>query len=197
YQSGALRTGITFMSRASTDHVDKEAKGHTPPQREPQWPQGQVVSLPLLDIRAGRRALLDYFENTWRLTETLFSALRSEEAYYLRPYHKTRHPLIFYYAHPVTFYINKFLVAGLIDEPVNSDFESLFETGVDEMSWDDLHDGEQDIWPSLAEVREYRQQVYGIVRDTINRHPAFAQAIDQNSPGWALVMCFEHQRIHQ
>src|SRR5690606_14993229 len=33
-------------------------------------------------------------------------------------------------------------------------------------------------------------------RDTINRHPAFAQAIDQNSPGWALVMCFEHERIH-
>ena len=155
-----------------------------------------VCSLKLLDIRAGRDALLHYFDNTWALTETLFSALTSDEAYYLRPYHKTRHPLIFYFAHPVTFYINKLLVAGILTEPVNKHFEVLFETGVDEMSWDDLHEGDQSIWPPLQEVVEYRQKVREIVRGVIQTHPAFDKPITMDSPGWALVMCFEHERIH-
>lgn len=166
------------------------------PQSEPDWAGGCAFSLPMLDIRAGRQALLDYFQNTWRLTETLFSALTCEEAYFERPYHKTRHPLIFYYVHPVSFYINKLLVAGLISEPVNRHFEALFETGVDEMSWDDLHDGEQDIWPTVAEAREYRQQVYGVVTQLIETHPIFDHPVTMDSQGWALVMCFEHERIH-
>ena len=116
-------------------------------------------SLPLLNLYAGRAAVLAYFENTWALTEQLFSSLATDEAYYARPYHKTRHPLIFYYAHPVCFYVNKLLVSGLIDKPVNQEFELLFETGVDEMNWDDLHDGEQDIWPELDAVRKYRAKV--------------------------------------
>jgi 5-histidylcysteine sulfoxide synthase/putative 4-mercaptohistidine N1-methyltranferase len=155
-----------------------------------------MASMPLLDIRAGRAALLAYFENTWRLTETLFSALVSEEAYYVRPYHKTRHPFIFYYAHPVTFYVNKLLIAGLIKQPLNPHFENLFETGVDEMSWDDLHEGEQDIWPAVAEVKAYRDQVYALVREVILSHPEFDKPVTMDSPGWALVMCFEHERIH-
>src|SRR5690606_6180937 len=113
-------------------------------------------SLRLLTLEAGRDAVLHYCENTWGLTERLLSALNCEEAYYRRPYHKTRHPLIFYYAHPVTFYVNKLLVAGLIQEPVNRHFEVLFETGVDEMSWDDLHEGDQTVWPPLQEVIDYR-----------------------------------------
>jgi len=158
--------------------------------------RGSIHSLPLLDLRAGRESILAYFENTWALTETLFSSLVSDEAFYVRPYHKTRHPLIFYYVHPVSFYINKLLVAGLIDEPVNREFETLFETGVDEMNWDDLHDGEQDIWPDLADVRAYRQQAHDIVRELIRTHPVLDKVVTMDSQAWALVMCFEHERIH-
>ena len=39
-----------------------------------------VSSLRLLNLNEGREAILHYFENTWRLTETLFSALTCEEA---------------------------------------------------------------------------------------------------------------------
>ena len=42
-------------------------------------------SLPLLNLNAGRAAVLAYFENTWALTEQLFSSLASDEAYYARP----------------------------------------------------------------------------------------------------------------
>lgn len=153
-------------------------------------------SHPLLNLQAGRQAMLEYFENTWALTEMLFSGLRSEEAFYLRPYHKTRHPLIFYYAHPVCFYVNKLLVGGLIEKPVNQEFELLFETGVDEMTWDDLHEGEQDIWPPLEAVIAYRQQVHQLVRDIILHHPALDEPVTMDSPAWGLVMAFEHERIH-
>jgi hypothetical protein len=37
--------------------------------------------------------LLAYFDNTWALTEVLFSALQGQEAFYRPPYHGLRHPL--------------------------------------------------------------------------------------------------------
>ena len=153
-------------------------------------------SLAQLNLNGGRKEILAYFKNTWALTEMLFSALTSDAAFYIRPYHKTRHPLIFYFAHPVCFYVNKLLVSGFIDKPVNQDFELLFETGVDEMTWDDLHEGEQDVWPPLDAVKAYRQQVYQLVCDVITKHPALDTAITMDSPAWGLVMAFEHERIH-
>jgi 5-histidylcysteine sulfoxide synthase/putative 4-mercaptohistidine N1-methyltranferase len=164
-------------------------------QAEPKW-AGKAMSLPQLRLDAGRAAILSYFENTWALTETLFSALTCADAYYRRPYHGIRHPLIFYYVHPVTFYINKLRVAGLLKDAVNPHFEVLFETGVDEMNWDDLHAGDQNVWPALDQVQAYRRQVYEIVKEFILNHPALDQPISMSSPEWALVMCFEHERIH-
>ena len=122
----------------------KEKERTPEPTREKKIP----LSLPVLVLRGGRDEVLRYFQNTWELTEILFSSLASQAAFYRRPYHKTRHPLIFYYAHPVCFYVNKLLVSGLLQNPVNSDFELLFETGVDEMTWDDLHENDQEVWPT-------------------------------------------------
>ncbi|NBX04366.1 MAG: hypothetical protein EBR02_09990, partial [Alphaproteobacteria bacterium] len=155
---------------------------------------GIIRSLPQVSCAASRRELLDYFDNTWTLTEMLFSGLASDEAYYVRPYHQLRHPMIFYYGHPVTLYVNKLRVAGLLTAPVNPALEQLFETGVDEMRWDDLHDGNQEIWPSVAEVREYRRTVYGIIKNLIETHPLLEPQhlpITQASQMWALVMGFE------
>ena len=154
------------------------------------------LSLPCLNLQGGRSAVLNYFKNTWELTEILFSSLVSEEAFYKRPYHKTRHPLIFYYAHPVCFYVNKLLVSGLIKDPVNQDFELLFETGVDEMTWDDLHESDHEVWPSLREVKAYRDEVYGLVVNLIETHPALEEPISQDKATWSLAMAFEHERIH-
>src|SRR5882762_2599444 len=145
-------------------------------------PDGSITSLPQVSLNAGRKALLDYFNNGWALTEVLFSALVSEEAFHHRPYHKLRHPMIFYYVHPVALYVNKLRVAGLLDGPVNAHFERLFETGVDEMRWDDLHEGNQDIWPPLKEAHAYRRQVYSILRDLIETHPLVDRPITQESP---------------
>ena len=55
------------------------------------------------------------------------------------PPHGLRHPQIFYYGHTACLYINKLRVAGVLSKAVNPYFESIFEVGVDEMLWDDMH----------------------------------------------------------
>lgn len=162
-------------------------------------PDGSVRSLPQLHLRANRADILAYFQNSWLLTDLIFQGLASEDAFFRRPYHKLRHPLIFYYAHPAVVYINKLRVAGLLEKPVNAAFEALFEVGVDEMRWDDLHEGKESVFPSLIEVEAYRRQVYDIIVALIQTHPqleASDMPITQTSPFWALVMGFEHERIH-
>lgn len=155
---------------------------------------GTLHSLPQISTTASRAELQDYFDNGWALTELLFSSLTSEAAFYARAYHKLRMPMLFYFAHPVALYVNKLRVAGILDAPVHADFESLFETGVDEMRWDNLHEDKRD-WPALAEVVAYRAKVYAMISRLIAEHPAF-EHMTIDSPGWALVMGFEHERIH-
>ncbi len=112
------------------------------------------------------------------------------------PYHDLRHPLIFYYGHPAVLYVNKLRVAGLIDKPINAHFESIFETGVDEMSWDDLSKNKMK-WPSVEEVHSYRKQVYELVSKVISDiKPDSLNNLGMNSPLWSLFMGFEHERIH-
>ena len=62
--------------------------------------------------------------------QLLFSGLQGEEAFYRPPYHGLRHPLVFYYVHPATFYTNKFRIAGLIDAPINPYYEEVGDTCV-------------------------------------------------------------------
>lgn len=153
-------------------------------------PPNQATCTPQ-DVRA-------YFDNTWTLTEVLFESLKNAEAFLLPPYHNLRHPMIFYYVHTAVVYVNKLRVARLIDKPVNAYFEQLFETGVDEMSWDDLSKNEME-WPSLDECHAYRKTVYSLLTEIISTHadlkPGHAP-IGMSHPLWALFMGFEHERIH-
>lgn len=160
---------------------------------------GQLTSTALPDIlTASREEILEYFDNTWTLTEVLFASLQGPDTFTRQPHHKLRHPKIFYYGHPAALYINKMRVAGVIDEPINPYFESIFETGVDEMGWDDLSQTESD-WPSVEEVHAYRIKVYDTVKDIILNHEALNmenRSGIQGSPCWSIFMGFEHERIH-
>lgn len=157
----------------------------------------KIYSLPYLTINANIENYLQYFNNGWLLTETLFSSLKYKESFYIKPYHKLRHPLIFYYGHVASFYVNKLLVSGLISQAVNQKFEEIFETGVDEMSWD-VNTKENNInWPDLEEVILYRAEIYNLVLKVIRDNASlFSEEITPKSPIWALLMSFEHERIH-
>ncbi|GBG32459.1 Sulfatase-modifying factor 1 [Hondaea fermentalgiana] len=139
-----------------------------------------------------------YLDNTWTLSEILLGALQGEEAFYRPPYHHLRHPMIFYYGHPITFYTNKLYVAGLVANPIDRYMEDIFEVGVDEMSWDDMSKNAMQ-WPTIGEVNEYRRKVYAMVNQVIEENisgPNSTVRVDQDHPLWALFMAFEHDRIH-
>ncbi|TEU30342.1 5-histidylcysteine sulfoxide synthase [Alkanindiges illinoisensis] len=140
-----------------------------------------------------RRTLRHYFLDTFNTYESLFDCLASENAFYIKPI-SLRHPLIFYYGHTATFFINKLLLARLINERVDQRMESIFAVGVDEMSWDDLNEANYD-WPSVHDVKAYRDKVRTLVLDLID-HAPLHMPIDWENPWWAIIMGIEHERIH-
>jgi hypothetical protein len=84
---------------------------------------------------------------TYAVYEKLFELLKVDRAYYIRP-EPLRHPLIFYFGHTATVYVNKLLDYGIIKSRINEEFEKMFAVGVDEMDWDDLNECHYD-WPSV------------------------------------------------
>eukprot|EP01039_Chlorochromonas_danica_P003875 gene3876-4233_t len=158
---------------------------------------GKLYSLPLFTFDScSKESLHAYFDNSWTLTEVLLGSLQGEETFIRPPYHDLRHPMIFYYGHPAVFYINKLRVAGLMKDPIDPYLESIFEVGVDEMSWDDLSKNKMS-WPSVQQVHEYRQKAYSAISSSIKSlTDDQVRSIGPDSPLWALVMAFEHERIH-
>lgn len=140
-----------------------------------------------------REEIRDYLQKTFLLEQQLYDVLKSDEAFYLRP-ESLRHPLIFYYGHTATFFINKLTLGSLIKTRVNPRFESIFAVGVDEMSWDDLNETNYD-WPKVSEVAEYRATVLALLDSLIDSLP-LELPITWESPFWPILMGIEHQRIH-
>lgn len=156
-----------------------------------------VMSYPKFCLQAQdsllfRQQLRDYFEQTWRLYERLFEVIRDDASYYDRPC-SLRHPLIFYFGHTATFFMNKLVLAKLVDR-INPTFESMFAIGVDEMSWDDLNDAHYD-WPTVEVVREYRNQVKATILALIDRID-IQFPMNWHNPVWPILMGIEHERIH-
>ncbi|MBL1457371.1 MAG: 5-histidylcysteine sulfoxide synthase [Methylophaga sp.] len=156
----------------------------------------RYIRTPRLDAKepeAVRHELAAYFNANFERYESLFDNLKSEDGYYQKSI-PLRHPLIFYFGHTATFFVNKLVLAGLLTQRINPRFESMFAVGVDEMSWDDLNDDHYD-WPSVAEVKAYRQQVKKTVNQLIQKAP-LQLPINWENPWWAIVMCIEHEQIH-
>lgn len=145
------------------------------------------------DPEQKRAEILDYFHATFDIDERLYDTLRYDDTFYLRA-DRLRHPLIFYFGHTATFYINKLTVAKVIDCRINPRFESMFAVGVDEMSWDDLNETHYD-WPTKGEVKGYRDQVREVVDGLIRTLP-LTLPISWEDPFWGIMMGIEHQRIH-
>lgn len=153
----------------------------------------KTVNLHGTDPEAKRREILEYFEKSFSLYESLFECLSGDEAFYARA-NTLRHPLIFYYGHTAVLFINKLNVAKLIDRRIDPKLESMLAIGVDEMSWDDLNEAHYD-WPTPAEVKAYRDKTRAIVRDFIMNCDV-SLPIGWDSPLWVIMLGIEHERIH-
>ncbi len=140
-----------------------------------------------------RKELLDYFEKTWETDEKLYTQLKSDDIFYNQG-DPLRHVLLFYFGHTAVFYINKLFLAKIINSRVNYEFESIFAIGVDEMSWDDLNEKHYN-WPSVADVRKYRNEVKKRITNIILNSPLMLP-IEPDNPFWIIMMGIEHERIH-
>ena len=160
---------------------------------DPRLRRTRTIVLNTGDPGAKRAEIRQYFHDTFDLDESLLEILRFDETFYRRA-DPLRHPLIFYFGHTAAFYINKLILAKLIERRLNPEYESMFAVGVDEMSWDDLNEAHYD-WPPVAEVQTYRDRVRAVVDDVIQTLP-LQLPITWHSPWWVIVMGIEHARIH-
>lgn len=156
----------------------------------------QACKTPVIDIGEGeqkRAEIKQYFNATMDIYECLFETLASDDTYYLRP-ESLRHPLIFYFGHTATFFVNKLIISKLLGHRIDARLESMMAIGVDEMSWDDLDENHYD-WPAVDVVREYRGKVRDLVNTVIDRLP-IATPMGWQDPFWIILMGVEHERIH-
>ncbi len=140
-----------------------------------------------------RQEIQKYFNNSFDLFEKVFELLRDESVFYKKS-EPTRHPMIFYFGHTATFFVNKLINMKIITQRINPEFESLFAIGVDEMSWDDLESTNYN-WPRVAEVQAYRNEVRALVNRLIMELEC-TLPIQEDSPMWIILMGIEHERIH-
>lgn len=154
------------------------------------------IDIPTLDgsdSESKREEIKSYFQQCYRRYEALFELIVDEEAYFQKP-NRLRHPIIFYYGHTATFFINKFRLAKMLDNRIAPQLESIFAVGVDEMSWDDLDESHYN-WPTIKETKIYRQKVYEVVTSIIENTP-LTLPITEDSPWWIILMGIEHENIH-
>ncbi|WP_081577443.1 5-histidylcysteine sulfoxide synthase [Acidithiobacillus thiooxidans] len=140
-----------------------------------------------------REEIRRVFHETFSLYESLFDHLQDSAAWVEKAI-PLRHPLIFYFGHTATFYVNKLQFAGLIEVRLDPHLESVFAVGVDEMPWDDLDETHYD-WPTPEAVRLYRQEVRKMVDRLISELP-LTLPITWDSPWWIILMGIEHENIH-
>ena len=144
-------------------------------------------------IEQKREEIKKQFLQTYELDEKLFDLLKDKKYLCEQP-NRLRHPLIFYYGHTATFFINKLVLANIIKQRINPEYESIFAIGVDEMSWDDLNHKHYS-WPTYEQTKAYRDGVKEIVLDLID-NLEFTLPINWDSPMWVILMGIEHENIH-
>jgi len=155
-----------------------------------------MVNVPSLhgsDPETKRQEIKAYFQYCFKKYESLFRLICDENAYFVKA-DPLRHPVIFYYGHTATFFINKLNLAKIISTRIDPHLESIFAVGVDEMSWDDLNEKHYE-WPTLAQTQVYRDRVYALVTDLIDTLP-IQLPITWESPWWVILMGIEHENIH-
>ncbi len=144
-------------------------------------------------VEKKREEIRKYFHHTYTFFEKLFECFKDDDVFYLKS-EPTRHPMIFYFGHTATFFINKLMVSNIIHERLNPEFEAMFAVGVDEMNWDDMNSSNY-TWPSVAQVRKYRNELRNKI-DILIRELPLTLPIKEEDPMWVILMGIEHERIH-
>jgi len=153
----------------------------------------KTVNLSIGNPEEKRKEIREYFLKTWEVDEKLYTQLIDDDTFYRRG-DPLRHVILFYLGHTASFFINKLFLAKVIDTRINPAHESIFAIGVDEMSWDDLDERHYN-WPTVPEVREYRNKAKELILQLIDTMP-LSLPVNWENPFWIILMGIEHERIH-
>jgi hypothetical protein len=148
----------------------------------------RTVVLDQGDPEEKRNEIRRYFHQTYQIDEALIETLRYHETFYRRA-DPLRHPLIFYFGHTSVFFVNKLIIAKLIDKRIHPRFESMFAVGVDEMSWDDID------MSTTTGPKWKRSRLSRLVRELVDeriRSMPLPMPIGRDHPFWAIMMGIEH-----
>jgi ergothioneine biosynthesis protein EgtB len=102
-------------------------------------------------------AALAQLKNAWERSDQIFEVL-APEAVLARPI-PLRQPFLFYIGHLPAFAWNHLWRRAAGRPPVNADFDTLFERGIDPPDDADGPADEAEAWPTLDEVIAYRDHV--------------------------------------
>lgn len=160
-------------------------------------------SLPPVNLqKATKKEISEYFENAFDLNETLFTCVKYSHDFYVNP-DELRLILMFYLVHPASLFVNKLMLTGALNERIDVELETMCETGVDEMSWDDAVtvsriENRGFSWPTIERAMEYRAKVRKLILNLIENHTLELPITQtsQNGFWWAILLSVEHERIH-
>jgi ergothioneine biosynthesis protein EgtB len=141
-----------------------------------------------------REALSAWYVRNRERSEALFDRVRPE-AYESRPI-ALRNPICFYEGHLPAFSVNTLLKRGLGDAALDSDYEILFERGIDPES----ADGAPPVaspWPSRIDIRSYGAKADRAVLDALARRDIAAPDNPVLAKGLAVYTVLEHEPMHQ
>ncbi len=127
----------------------------------------KTINLRKGDPEKKRAEILKYFHDSFDLEKKLFKTLRRNKTYFLRA-DPLLHPLIFYFGHTAAFYINKHVLAKILNEKINPKLESMFAVGVDDMSLYDLNEAHFN-WSTVQEAKKYRNEVRKTIDQLIKK----------------------------
>ena len=115
-----------------------------------------------------RKELLDYFHQTFDIDEQLFEVFADQQAMYSKA-DPLRHPLIFYYGHTATFYINKLIISKILNERINPGSNRCLQLVL--MRCRGRSEYKSLRLPTVAEVTEYRNKVRQTIDELIKTLP--------------------------
>jgi hypothetical protein len=141
-----------------------------------------------------REALAAWYVRNRERSEALFDRIRPA-AHEARPI-ALRNPICFYEGHLPAFAVNTLLKRGLGDPALDSEYETLFERGIDPED-EGAVPAAASTWPPRAAIRRYAAAADRAVLDAIARRDIDAADNPVLAGGLAAYTVLEHEPMHQ
>lgn len=145
--------------------------------------------------RVDREASARWYRENRDRTARIFDLL-DPSAYYDRPI-ALRNPVCFYEGHLPAFSVNTLVKRGLKEPGIRSDFETLFERGIDPEDVPESSGGEADAWPPREEIRDYGRRADARILETLATRDIEREDDPVLRNGLAVYTILEHEQMHQ